>query len=529
MTLNPSQLSRRQLLNLGLGLPLLTGVGLGPARPAWAQAMPPPQADTLHLLNRLSWGPSPAQVQRVQQLGPEAWLEEQLHPERIPLPEGLVRTLQALPSTQLSQREAVTQYRNAAQQARRDPGAGKEARQDMLKQVSLEAGEARLLNSLISPRQLHEVMVDFWFNHFNVFAGKGLDRVLVENYEQEAIRPHALGRFRDLLGATAHHPAMLFYLDNWQSVAPGFQPRHPGAKNAPTGLNENYTRELMELHTMGVEGGYSQSDVTELARMLTGWTFDLRARGPSLFVFEAPRHDTGSKRWLGQTVASAGQAEGEWALDQLARHPATARHISFKLAQYFVSDDPPAALVDRLAQRFSATDGDVRALLKTLVTSPEFRDPAHHGAKFKTPQRYVLSALRAAAVPVVNVRPLLGALRQQGMPLYGCPTPDGYKNTEQAWLNPEAITRRVNFASALAAGRLHLDRPAPALATPGRGGGNQPPPGESSPRPAQALDAGTLLAALGSSISAPTREAVQKERVDLQAALVLGSPDFMRH
>lgn len=525
MTLNSIGPRRRQMLNYGLGLPL-AGSSWWSARTASAQVPAPTEADALHLLNRLTWGPAPGDLLRMQQLGQDAWIEEQLHPQRLPLPDTLVRALEALPSTHLSQRDAIAQYRSAAQQARRDPDAGKAARQEMLKQVSLEAGEARLLRALYSPRQLQEVMVDFWFNHFNVYVGKGLDRVLVENYEQEAIRPHAMGRFRDLLGATAHHPAMLFYLDNWQSVAPGFQPRHPAAKNAPTGLNENYARELMELHTLGVDAGYSQNDVTELARMFTGWTFDLRARGASLFIFEAQRHDMGGKRWMGQTVAANGQAEGEWALDQLARHPATAHRIGYKLAQYFVADEPPAVLVGLLAQRFLASDGDIRSVLQVLFASPQFRDPGCHGAKFKTPYRYVLSALRAGATPVTDVRPLLVALRQQGMPLYGCQTPDGYKTTEQAWLNPEAITRRVGFASALASGRLHLNRPAPAVSATGQASRDTP----STPQPSrQILESAPLLATLASSISDKTRQALQAEPAELQAALVLGSPDFMRH
>jgi len=527
MSSHPIGLRRRQLLNLCAGLPL-AGAPLIASRTVFAQPSAVSDAEALHLLNRLSWGPAPGDVMRMQQMGPDAWVDEQLHPQRLPLPEGLTRALDALPFTHLSQRDAVSQYRRAAQQARRDPEAGKEARQEMLKQLSLEAGEARLLRAVGSPHQLQEVMVEFWFNHFNVFAGKGLDRVLVENYEQEAIRPHVLGRFRDLLGATAHHPAMLFYLDNWQSVAPGFQPRHAGAKNAPTGLNENYARELMELHTLGVDGGYSQSDVTELARMLTGWTFDLRAHGSSLFMFDPQRHDMGSKNWLGQTVAARGQAEGEWALDQLARHPSTARHISDKLAQYFVADEPPAALVDKLSRRFTTTDGDIRAVLQTLFASPEFRDPARYGAKFKTPYRYVVSALRASAIPVSNVRPLLGALRQQGMPLYGCPTPDGYKNTEQAWLNPEAITRRVGFANALASGRLSVDRPTESLPPMANRGNDAAPNSPPSPQP-QPVDLNSLLATLGSGISGKTRAALQTEPKALQAALVLGSPDFMRH
>lgn len=516
MRLAPMSLRRRSLLQAGLGL-ATTIPWLGRA-----ETLPADDAQALHLLNRLAFGPGPGDLGRLQQQGFDAWIDEQLHPERLPLPAGLAQQLDALPLARASQRDRVNAYREAAKEVKQDPENGKSERREMLKLEALQAGEARLWRALQSPRQLEEVMVDFWFNHFNIFQGKGLDRVLVDLYEREAIRPHVLGRFRDLLGATAHHPAMLFYLDNWMSVAPGFRPRHGGGQNAPSGLNENYARELMELHTLGVDGGYTQADVTELARMLTGWTFNLRSRGSNLFVFDAERHDQGDKNWLGQHVGNSGQSEGEWALDQLSRHPATARHVGYKLAQYFVADEPPPALVQRLAQSFQSSAGDIRSVLRTLFSSAEFRDPAQHGSKFKTPYRYVLSALRATGVPVRNVRPLLGALNQLGMPLYGCLTPDGYKNTEAAWLNPEAITRRVNFATALASGRVPLARPVDAPDEPQQA--RQHPEWNAPPPDAQAL-----VATLGGSLSARTRATVDAAQPALQAALVLGSPDFMRH
>ena len=489
------------LLLLVLSWPALAGPGAG-------------EAEALHVLNRLSFGPAPGDLERVRSIGIDAYIDEQLHPERLSLPPDLVRRLDGLTTAQASQGNLVARLRDARQSAKGDETAGKAEEQALRRQLVEDAAIARLLPALESPRQLQEVMVDFWFNHFNVFIGKGLDQALLANYEREAIRPYVLGRFRDLLGATAHHPAMLFYLDNWLSVAPGFQPaRGAGQQPRSSGLNENYARELMELHTLGVDGGYTQTDVTELARMLTGWTLDPRKEsGASLFVFEPRRHDNGDKQWLGRTVPPRGQVEGEWALDVLASHPATARHISFKLAQYFVSDNPPKALVDRLAKRFRETDGDIRALLATLFASPEFRDPAARGAKFKSPYRYVLSSLRAAAIPVENVRPLLGALSQQGMPLYGCQTPDGYKNTESAWLNPDAMTRRVTFATALGAGRLPLGGD---VAERRASAGGQP------------LSADALLDELGSGISTKTRAVVVTSEAPLRAGLVLGSPDFM--
>jgi uncharacterized protein (DUF1800 family) len=278
--------------------------------------------------------------------------------------------------------------------------------------------------------------------------------------------------------------------------------------------------------------------VTALARMLTGWTFDPRSRGnDSLFVFDARRHDGGEKLWLGRHVGGRGQAEGEWALDVLASHPSTAHHIAFELAQYFVADEPPPALVDRLARGFMDSNGDIGAVLKTLFDSAEFRAAAARDLKFKTPYRYLVSAVRAAELPVSNVRPLLATLYQLGMPLYGCPTPDGYKNTEAAWLNPDAVTRRINFATAFASGRLPLARPADDDGD-ARGAGPRAMARDASMDARAKLDPAwntppvdvdALLATLGPSVSAKTRAAVAEADAPLRAALVLGSPDFMRH
>lgn len=478
---------------------------------ATVQAAPPTSdAEALHVINRLSFGPAPGDLARVKAMGVDAYIDEQLHPERIAEPVALTRRLQSLALAGASQRELVQRFRAAAKDSKDDKDAGKSERQALHRQLVDEAAEARLLPALLSPRQLQEVMVDFWYNHFNVYQGKGLDHALVANYEREAIRPFVLGRFRDLLGATAHHPAMLFYLDNWLSAAPGFQPlRATGPQSKVAGLNENYARELMELHTLGVDGGYNQRDVTELARMFTGWTFDPRAgNGRSLFAFDPRRHDNGDKQWLGRNVPPRGQGEGEWALDMLATHPATARHIAFKLAQYFVADTPPPALVDRLARRFQDSGGDIRSVLATLFDSREFRDLAAYGNKYKSPYRYLLSALRAADQRVDDVRPLIGALKQQGMPLYGCQTPDGYKNTEAAWLNPDATTRRVAFATAIASGRL---------------------PSRDDAASGLPVDAGRLFDTLGGTLGEKTRAVVSRADPRLQGALILGSPDFMHY
>jgi uncharacterized protein (DUF1800 family) len=491
----------------------------------------------LHVLNRLGYGPRPGDVEQVLGMGVDRYIEMQLNPGSIPLPAELSQRISNLSAAEMSAGEAVAEFLVARKAARQDDEQGRQVRRETVQRMAGQIAEARLVRAIYSPRQLEEVMVDFWFNHFNVFAGKGLDRALVASYERDAIRPYVLGHFRDLLGATATHPAMLFYLDNWLSVAPGFQEeaRRP---NAPliksNGLNENYARELMELHTLGADGGYTQKDVTELARMLTGWTFAPMVRGGRGFRFDARRHDWGEKQWLGHRVAPRGQSEGEWALDVLAAHPATARQISFKLAQYFIADQPPPALVDRLASRFLDTHGDIRAVLASLFASAEFWDRANLGTKFKTPYQYVVSSTRAANIRLMNVRPLLGTLAQLGMPLYGCQTPDGYKNTEEAWLNPDAMMRRINFATALASGRLPLAKPF----DPDMGQGMGKLQLERAAQPVQAdnvrwntvpVDADQLLTTLDTAISQGTRVTVSQSQPALRAALVLGSPDFMRH
>jgi uncharacterized protein (DUF1800 family) len=463
-----------------------------------------PREQVLHVLNRVAYGPSPEDLERANRIGARAYIEEQLRPERLPLPAATAERLARLPTLGKSPGDLILGFRDANRAVANKEDEGKAQRREFLREVTEDTGEARLVRAVRSPRQLEEVMVDFWFNHFNVFQGKGLVQVLVARYEEEAIRPHALGRFRDLLGATARSPAMLFYLDNWLSTAPGFRPVVSRADAPPaSGLNENYARELMELHTLGVDGGYTQKDVTELARMFTGWTFDPRS---GTFAYVDRRHDAGDKLWLGRRVAAGGQQEGEFALDVLAEAPATARHVSFKLAQYFVADEPPPALVARMAERFRQTHGDIREVLATLFASAEFWDASHYGRKFKTPYQYVVSSLRAAQVDVAQVRPVLGVLRQLGMPLYGCPTPDGYKNTEAAWLNPDALTRRIGFATALAAGRL---------------------PQAGAPRAAP-LDAHHLGTTMDGLLAERTRAVIAGSPPQLHAALMLGSPDFMR-
>jgi uncharacterized protein (DUF1800 family) len=319
--------------------------------------------------------------------------------------------------------------------------------------VARDLAEAKVLRAIYSERQLAEVLDDFWFNHFNVFFDKGADRYLVTAYEREAIRPHVLGKFRDLLEATAQSPAMLFYLDNWQSVgtdAP--QPRQ--ARQARRGLNENYGRELMELHTLGVNGGYTQKDVTEVARCFTGWTI-YRPQMGGRFLFNARLHDNRQKVVLGVVIpAGGGMADGEKVLDILARHPSTAHFISRELAARFVADDPPQALVDRMADTFLSTDGDIRQVLETMFHSKEFWSVGAYRSKVKSPFEMVASAVRATGGNVDFAAALVNQVAQMGEPLYRKMEPTGYSNSSLEWMNAGGLLARMNFAVQLAGGRL---------------------------------------------------------------------------
>ena len=310
--------------------------------------------------------------------------------------------------------------------------------------VARDLTEGKLLRAIYSNRQLEEVLTDFWFNHFNVYLDKGADHFMVTEYERDVIRPHVLGKFRDLLEATAKSPAMLFYLDNWQSVAP-----QAGAR-ARRGLNENYGRELLELHTLGVDGGYTQQDVIEVARCFTGWTINQPQRGGG-FSFNPRIHDQGEKTVLGVTISSGGGiGDGEKVLDILAHNPSTARFISRKLAMRFVADDPPASLVDRLSATFLKTDGDLRAVMKTLLESKEFWSAGAYGSKMKSPLEMVAGAVRAVNGDVDYATSLVNQMAQMGEPLYRKQEPTGYSNSSKEWVNSAGLIARMNFALNLA-------------------------------------------------------------------------------
>ncbi len=323
--------------------------------------------------------------------------------------------------------------------------------------INAETQGARLLRDIYSRRQVEAVMTDFWLNHFNVYSGKnGQELSLLPEYEK-TVRAHALGHFEDLLIATAQSPAMLMYLDNATSTGPDSQAAVKQRKNSKgkgsPGLNENYARELMELHTLGVNGGYSQHDVTEVAKVFTGWTLERPNDGGS-YTFAYNRHQPGSKTVLGKTIADGGEKEGFEVLHMLATSPATARFLSTEIAQRFVSDTPPAAMIDRMAKTFLSSNGDIRQVLLSMVRSPEFFSTATVNAKLKTPLEYVTSAVRASGAEVTNPLPLAQSLQQLGMPLYGCQPPTGYKWDEATWLSPSALVNRMNFALSLSTNRL---------------------------------------------------------------------------
>lgn len=506
----------------------------------------------VHVLNRLGYGPRPGDVERVRRMGLRQYITRQLHPETID-DSAVEARLKVLPMLDVPTAEMV-RLEAQARELRRElvrrsggepPAAPGEAaarlspeeRRRMRERYRAAFGDgreprrmvsdlqqAKILRAVYSERQLQEVMTDFWFNHFNVFAGKGLVRVFLNEYERDVIRPHALGRFEDLLRATAHSPAMLFYLDNWQSVTPDLQPpvrRRPagGVRSGPgrsaqgafgrgrlrqggffnrrvgqfpaasetapqpavrpdpgaaqrrrPGVNENYARELLELHTLGVDGGYTQQDVQEVARCFTGWSihqpfgdqrrdrfgrFDAPDAPPGSFIFRDWAHDQGEKVVLGVRIpAGGGKRDGDMVLGLLARHPSTAKFIAAKLCRRFVSDEPPASLVLAVASTFERTQGDIRACLQTLFDAPEFFAPEAYRAKVRTPLEFIAAALRATNVEISDAQALVGALARLGMPLYGCQPPTGYKDTAEVWVNTGALLNRLNFALVLASGKL---------------------------------------------------------------------------
>ncbi len=493
----------------------------------------------LHLLNRIGYGPRPGDIERVKQMGIDKYIDLQLHPERVDDP-AIDAKLANFPSLRMSLTEIQEKYPPPQFLARQlglkqgknatvlPPGEGadentkREYRQQVMAyyqeenlrppQFLLQELQAqKIIRAAYSERQLQEVMTDFWFNHFNIFWAKNADRNLTTDYEMSVIRPHTMGKFKDLLLATAKSPAMLVYLDNFQSTSPdarmpdtrqmrrqGALQRRPGAlgggfgnprlnnpnyrdqqidremqrdqmppqqqrqaqvppgggKGRKPGINENYAREIMELHTLGVEGGYTQKDVQEVARCLTGWTLD-RPRQGTQFVFRTFMHDNGEKTVLGQRIpAGGGIKDGEMVIDILAHHPSTAKFISTKLVRRFVSDTPPQALVDRVATVYGKTDGDIREMLRTIVTSPEFNSKEAYRAKIKSPFELAVSAVRALGADVAAPLQTAQFISKMGEPLYLYQAPTGYPDRADQWVNTGSLLERLNFGLALTTNKV---------------------------------------------------------------------------
>jgi uncharacterized protein (DUF1800 family) len=484
-----------------------------------------PDEQIQQVLNRLTFGARPGDAEKVRSMGVANWIDLQLHPERIDDAKttqlvarysilntptsNIVRDYNLVQQTQRQAKRADANDTSMTKAGVRREAIAQNPQLAMLlrqnQQLIGQVQSASLARAVTSDRQLNEVMVDFWENHFSVFSGKGQTRLFLAQYDRDVIRPNALGKFRDLLGAVAKSPAMLFFLDNWESAADSTQPtlaaardgrpvvrrpgiiaRRPGRGGFPgqvgqlppavrerlqnatpeerqqlmqrlqgrarRGLNENYARELMELHTLGVDGGYTQKDVQEVARALTGWTFQ-RATGE--FFFNPNIHDAGEKMILGQKFpAGHGEDEGERVLDIVARHPSTARFVTTKLARHFVSDEPPKALIDRCARTFTKTDGDIRETVRCVVTSPEFFSRAAYRAKVKTPFELVASALRAVNAEPDTTPRTAQLVARLGQPIFGRQTPDGWPDHGDAWMNTGAILNRINFGLSLAAGQI---------------------------------------------------------------------------
>ena len=525
------------------------------------------RARALHAVNRLTFGPRPGDVDRILAFGIDRFMDDQLHPERI-ADRSLETRLQSYDILRTSpaelarlvgeqQRERQQRQRasgsDSAQQGMDDrpemrQGPMREQMNNPVRRLLGQYQEVTMVRHVLSERQLYEVMVDFWTNHFNVFIGKGADRFLLPGYIEETIRPRVLGRFEDLLLATAQSPAMLFYLDNAQSVAPGSRPpqldrieaaraRRPGVarerldsmrttieSRMPKGINENYAREVMELHTLGVDGGYTQKDVENLARIFTGWSIGQARRDPR-FVFNDWAHDRGEKVVLGKTFPSGhGMDEGTDALRMLARRPATMRHVSAKLCARFVSDDPTDECIDAGVHAWEKSGGDIREILRAILTSSEFWGPHHRAAKIKTPLEFVVSALRAVGAEPDSTLALAQVVARLGQPLFGQQPPTGYPETQESWVNAGGLLQRMNVAFGLASGtlpgaRADLNGIAPV-----------------------SDDVGTMITSVNAKIlsggaSASTLETMRNQTADLPTAemkrtmivgLALGSPEFQR-
>ncbi|HXW61843.1 MAG TPA: DUF1800 domain-containing protein [Candidatus Acidoferrales bacterium] len=555
----------------------------------------------LHALDRLGYGPRPGDVERIRQMGLEKWINQQLHPETLDDSALEDRLEEKYATLRMSSKELAERFPTVAETAKREGETKQEAAEQLqekrraaLAQMAqgvdasssskpemalakmqgpgrliADLSMAKLDRAIFSQRQLEAVMEDFWFNHFNVFAGKGADRWLLTSYVRDTIRPHTMGKFQDLLMATAKSPAMLFFLDNWLSVDPmAFQQSREQAalghqrfqgmfvgglaadprtfpapdgrtpnqrpKRQERGLNENYGREVMELHTVGVDAGYTQQDVIEMAKCLTGWTVREPRRDPA-YVFKPEFHAAGEKVVMGHTFDYGDERDGEEALKMLANDPHTARFLSTELARHFVSDNPPATLVNRMAANYQQTGGDIRSVLHTMIYSPEFWSKQAYRAKVKTPFELVASTARALNADVGLSLPLELWVARMGEPLFLCQPPTGYSDKASTWVNTGALLNRLNFALAFASGKM-----------PGTTVNLQPMFGQGAATDPELALTRSVELFLGGQVDTSTRQTLEARLGDppvrqaslddpveqvnegLLAGLVLGTPEFQR-
>jgi uncharacterized protein (DUF1800 family) len=447
---------------------------LSPSLLADSSKLPPQkQIDkAAHLLNRATFGPRPEEINQLAEKGDDGlqvWLEAQMKSQTISDPEveKKLRAFKTLSMTNQQLATAIPKLGKEKSSKKNKSGKAMDEKEDKPKLIVSELIAQKFIRATESKHQFREVLTDFWFNHFNVDFKKGQTKWLITSYERDVIRPMVFGKFKDLLIATAKSPAMLFYLDNAQSVKSDFAANPKNKKNKPdkqkntrTGINENYARELMELHTLGVDGGYTQKDVMEVARILTGWTID-RKDDAMKFVFRPAAHDQGAKTVLNVAYpAKRGEEEGIKLLEFLARQPATAKHISYKLAQRFVSDEPPATLVDKLSKKYLSTDGDLTAVYRELFESPEFWSEKAVSSKIKKPFHWMVSMIRAVGGTIEidsikEINQLDVPISQMGEAVYRCQPPTGFKETAEYWVNPGALVTRMNFALRLSHQRVN--------------------------------------------------------------------------
>jgi uncharacterized protein (DUF1800 family) len=498
----------------------------------------------VHALNRLAFGPSPRDLDEVRRLGVAGWIQRQLDPATVP-DEAVAERLADFRTLGMSVEELRREYPPLRVQAERagidleEEGARELLRNrldddERPRRIGVELAAAKLVRAVESRRQLQEVLVDFWFNHFNVSAEKGPVRWMVTSYERDALRPHVFATFRELLGATARHPAMLFYLDNWVSTRDDPAAARPrrGKGKAATGLNENYARELLELHTLGVDGGYTQQDVREVARCFTGWSIE-KPRAVGTFVFRPRAHDPGRKVVLGTVIPEGGGLEdGERVLDLLAAHPSTARFIARKLARKFVSDDPPPELVERLADVFLRSGGSLPDVYAALFSSPEFWADGAYGAMTRKPLELATSAVRALGGTTDGSPALYRQIERMGEALYRAQPPTGYPESSESWVNAGALVSRINFGIALASNRVkgtrvRVPEPPPRGAPEEAGDTVEALASALLPHPLSEGTRRTIRAALGEDEPLPDGER-RKPDPRLVVGLLLGSPEFQK-